>query len=93
MGQTYAGDWIEDGPNEYFDIIKEEAFSFLFDIIYPFQLGDIDNDGSLNFLDISTLSSIIIGNNNEFEPYYTDMNFDDNTDIYDLIILIDMVTI
>ncbi len=90
---NYAGDWTEDGPNEHFDIIKEEAFSFLFDIIYPFQLGDVDNDGSLNFLDISTLSSIITGYNNEFEPYYTDMNFDDNTDIYDLIILIDMVTI
>ena len=90
---TYAGDWTEDGPNEYFDIIKEDAFSFLFDIIHPFQLGDIDNDGSLNFLDISTLSSIIIGNNHEFEPYYTDMNFDENTDIFDLIILIDMVTI
>ena len=54
---TYAGDWTEDGPNEHFDNIKEEAFSFLFDIIYPFQLGDVDNDGSLNFLDISTLSS------------------------------------
>ena len=90
---TYAGDWTEDGPNEHFEIIKEKAYSFLFDIIYPFQLGDIDNDGSLNFLDISTLSSIITGYNNEFEPYYTDMNFDDNTDIYDLIILIDMVTI
>ena len=29
---TYAGDWTGDGPNEHFDIIKEEAYSFLFDI-------------------------------------------------------------
>ena len=90
---TFSGDWIDGGPNEYFYIIKEDAFSFLFDILYPFQLGDVDNDGSVNFLDISNLSSIIIGNNNEFEPYYTDLNFDDNTDIFDLIMLIDMVSI
>ena len=35
---TYAGDWTGDGPNEYFDIIKEEAYSFLFDMLYPFQI-------------------------------------------------------
>jgi len=90
---TSSGDWLDGGPNEYFDIIKEDAYSFLFDILYPFQLGDVDNNGSVNFLDISNLSSIIIGNNNEFEPYYTDLNFDDNTDIFDLIMLIDMVSI
>ena len=50
---TFSGDWIDGGPNEYFDIIKEDAFSFLFDILYPFQLGDVNNDGSVNFLDIS----------------------------------------
>jgi len=36
---TYAGDWTGDGPNEHFDIIKEEAYSFLYDILYPFQLS------------------------------------------------------
>ena len=36
---TYAGDWTGDGPNENFAIIKEEAYSFLYDILYPFQLS------------------------------------------------------
>ena len=36
---TYAGDWTGDGPNEHFDIIKEGAYSFLYDILYPFQLS------------------------------------------------------
>ena len=35
---TYAGDWTEDGPNENFAIIKEEAYSFIYDLIYPPQI-------------------------------------------------------
>ena len=35
---TYAGDWTGDGPNENFAIIKEEAYSFLFDLIYTLQI-------------------------------------------------------
>ena len=35
---TYAGDWVENGPNRNFPIIKEEAYSFLYDILYPFQM-------------------------------------------------------
>tara|TARA_A100000164_G_scaffold220127_1_gene195387 strand:- start:1548 stop:2309 length:762 start_codon:yes stop_codon:yes gene_type:complete len=35
---TYAGDWTEDGPNENFAIIKEDAYSFLFDILFPPQI-------------------------------------------------------
>ena len=35
---TYAGDWTEDGPNENFAIIKEEAYSFIYDLMYAPQL-------------------------------------------------------
>ena len=40
---TYAGDWTGDGPNENFAIIKQEAYSFLYDILFPFQM-EIDYD-------------------------------------------------
>ena len=37
----FSGDWLEDGPNENFAIIKETAYS-LFDVIYPFQMGIVN---------------------------------------------------
>ena len=35
---TFSGNWLEDGPNENFAIIKEDAYSFLFDILFPSQI-------------------------------------------------------
>ncbi len=41
---TFSGNWLEDGPNENFAIIKEEAYSFLYDILYPFQLEIVKDE-------------------------------------------------
>ena len=88
---TSNGTW-SNGPNEYFDIIKEDAYSFLFNVLYPFQLGDVNNDGLINFLDISHVASAIIYNNSfSFNSFYSDMNFDGKTNIFDLIILTDNI--
>jgi len=88
---TSNGTW-SNGPNEYFSIIKEDAYSFLFDVLYPFQLGDVNNDGLIDFLDISHVASAIIHNNSfSFNSYYSDMNFDGITNIFDLIILTDNI--
>ena len=35
---TYAGDWTEGGPNENFTVIKEEAYAFIYDLIYSPQI-------------------------------------------------------
>ena len=35
---TYAGDWTEGGPNENFAVIKEEAYTFIYDLIYTPQI-------------------------------------------------------
>ena len=89
---TSNGTWA-DGPNEYFDIIKNDAYSFLFDVLYPYQLGDINNDGTVNINDISNILSIIINNDSSgFDSYYSDLNFDGSTDIFDLLIIINNIT-
>ena len=88
---TSNGMW-SDGPNEYFNIIKEDAYSFLFDVLYPFQLGDANNDGLINLLDISHVTSAIIFNNSySIDPYYYDLNFDSEINIFDIIILADNI--
>ena len=89
---TSNGTWA-DGPNEYFDIIKNDAYSFLFDVLYPYQLGDINNDGTVNINDISNILSIIINNDGfGFDLYYSDLNFDGSTNIFDLLIIINNIT-
>ena len=88
---TLNGSWI-DGPNEYFDIIKNDSYQFLFSVLYPYQLGDINNDGIININDISNILSIIIDNDSfDFDSYYSDLNFDGLTNIFDLIMIFDKI--
>ena len=88
---TLNGSWT-DGPNEYFDIIKNYSYSFLFSVIYPYELGDINNDGIVNINDISNILSIIIDNDSfDFDLYYSDLNFDGLTNIFDLIMVSDNI--
>ena len=88
---TSNGTWI-DGPNEYFTLIKEDTYGFLFDVIYPYPLGDTNNDGSLNISDITNIISIIINDEHfNFDSYYSDLNSDGQTNIFDLIILFDSI--
>jgi hypothetical protein len=90
---TSNGTWI-DGPNEYFTLIKEDTYGFLFDVIYPYPLGDTNNDGSLNISDITNIISIIINDEHfNFDSYYSDLNSDGQTNIFDLIILFDSLFI
>ena len=88
---TSNGTW-SNGPNEYFNIIKEDAYSFLFDVLYPFQLGDANNDGLINLFDVSHLISVIIYENDySVDPYYYDLNFDSEINIFDLIFISDNI--
>lgn len=90
---TSNGTWI-DGPNEYFTLIKEDTYRFLFDVIYPYPLGDTNNDGFLNISDISNIISIIVNDDHfDFDSYYSDLNSDGQTNIFDLIILFDSIFI
>jgi hypothetical protein len=57
---AYAGDWTGDGPNEHFDVIKEEAYSFLFDMLYPFQIEPLTllNPPDQEIIDITDGSGV-----------------------------------
>jgi len=91
---TYAGDWTGDGPNENFAIIKEEAYSFLFDVLYPFQMGivnaapDIIVEEDSDQISMSLLGSVD-------SPYFFDtdgnvLNFAAHTSGSDLVsVLVD----
>ena len=88
---TSNGDWV-DGPNEYFDSIKNEAYEFLFNIIYPFDIGDINNDGIINFFDVSNMVSIILDVDSNLDSYYSDLNFDGVINIFDLLLIVDYLS-
>ena len=88
---TSNGTWT-DGPNEYFDSIKESSYAFLFDIIYPYQIGDINNNGEISNLDYLALITMILNNdisNDSF--YYSNLNYDSHINIFDLFELIKII--
>ena len=88
---TSNGTWT-DGPNEYFDSIKESSYAFLFDIIYPYQIGDINNNGEISNLDYLALITMILNNdisNDSF--YYSNLNYDGHINIFDLFELIKII--
>jgi len=86
---TLNGNWAGE-PSEYFDLIKEDSYLFLFSVLYPYQVGDINNDGLINIEDISDMLDIIINNDNSnVSLYYSDFNYDGLTNIFDLLMIID----
>ena len=88
---TSNGYW-DGGPNEYFELIQTDAYSFIFNILYPYEIGDINNDGLINVLDFVDLLSIIINSSSQVEDlYYSDLNYDQRINIFDLLHLIDLI--
>jgi len=86
---TFNGNWTGD-PNEYFGLIQEDSYSFLFSLLYPYQVGDINNDGLINIDDVSYMVDILINNNSpSVSLYYSDLNYDGLTNVFDLLMIID----
>ncbi len=88
---TSNGTW-ENGPNDFFDSIKDNSFSFLFEIIYPYEIGDVNNSGEITNLDYLALIQSILNNQNSINSiYYSDLNNDQKVDIFDLLELIQII--
>ena len=88
---TYNGSWAE-GPNNYFNLIKYDSYSFLFSLLYPYQVGDVNTDGLINNLDFSNMLSFIINEDNpNVNLYYSDLNYDGLINIFDLLFLLQLI--
>ncbi len=54
--------------------------------------GDVNNDGEVDVLDLSTLCSTLLGNNpNPYNPYAADMDQDGEVDVLDLSQLVELI--
>ena len=79
------------GPNEYWDLILDEAFNFLYN-----QLniqGDVNNDGSINIQDIVILLNYILGSESPTSEQFdaSDMNNDGILNVLDIVLLVDII--
>ena len=82
---TYAGDWTGDGPNENFAIIKEEAYSFLFDVLYPFQIEPLTllsppDQEIIDITDSSGVYSFYWNDPNDIDTLNYELVFDGDLD-------------
>ena len=88
------GNWFL-GPNEYFDQIKSDAYTFLYKFIdSPDEVeGDINLDGSVNVLDVVILVGYILGNDdfNYEQECQGDINQDINIDVLDIVMIVSMI--
>ena len=85
---TLNGYWLN-GPNEFYDQIKNNAYDFLFNQLDQSSLiGDINNDNTVNVLDIVETVNIILSNQyNE----NADLNQDGSNSILDIVILVNII--
>ena len=69
-----------------------EQFTIAEEVKMINELGDINQDTSIDVLDvIATVNIIINESENSYELWASDLNEDDNTDIFDIILLVDLI--
>ena len=70
----------------------QTLFNNWYETSFPYDIGDINQDNSLNILDIVELvNAILSGNNSGIEFYLSDINGDDILNILDLIALVNLI--
>ena len=81
------GNWFN-GPNENFDFIKASAFNFLFNRLSFSSLGDLNQDSSIDILDVIILVNVILGIDSNG---LSDINGDGVINILDVIELVNII--
>jgi GTPase SAR1 family protein len=73
-------------------IKKSDVLSPTFNIVYEYDIGDINKDYSINILDIIELiNEILSGGTSGIEFYLSDLNNDGILNIQDLISLVNLI--
>ena len=68
------------------------AYQVAKDIQMINELGDVNQDGTFNILDLVGISNIILyGSNNSFVLWAGDVNMDDSVNIQDIILVINTI--
>ena len=80
------------GPNEYWDLILNSAFNFLY--THLSTQGDVNSDGSINIQDIVIILNYIFGVEIPTDAQFdlSDMNNDGILNILDIILIVEQIT-
>ena len=86
------GNWIS-GPNNFYDEILNSSFSFLYNQLYSYQVGDLNLDDEINVSDIILMVSYIIGLISFDQDVFqlSDINNDSTINIQDVILLVNII--
>jgi len=89
---TLNGDWFG-GPNEYFDQIMNDSYSFLYSYSYSYLVGDINIDGRIGIADLLLIYDFILGDLTPNDMQYFLADYDSNglVNILDALILINVI--
>ena len=84
IGGIWAG-----GPNDYFYEIQSQAYNFLYNFIGFNIIGDINEDGLINVIDVLNIVNSILNS----EPYLQnyDLNNDGIIDVLDIINIVNII--
>ena len=82
------GNWFG-GPNEYYTQITNDSYSFLYNQLDFFNLGDINQDSEINVLDVVLAVNMVIGLEDTNDS--ADINTDGEVDILDIVQLINII--
>ena len=79
------------GPNEYWDLILNDSYNFLYNFLNI--TGDINQDGLLNVQDIIILVNFILGvlDPTDYEFELADINNDNILNILDIVLVVEQI--
>ena len=86
---TVNGNWFG-GPNDYYNQIMTDSYDFLYNYLNITDLGDLNNDGNINILDIVILANYIL-NPLDTELNGADINGDGDINVLDVVQIVNIV--
>ena len=91
-GATNGNFLFGSDPNEYWDLILNSAFNFLY--THLSNQGDVNSDGSINIQDIVIILNYIFGSEIPTDAQFdlSDMNNDGILNILDIILIVEQIT-